>query len=170
MLVRINDVESCREHLKILIQFNYFCKVQKCIHPNPSQPQQIRLQLLLKHTTLNVKVQFFRRIDKLKHKSKLLLFVWRGSHCWLFVWQQWHGHSSKCSTAKAYFVLNHKIVFYGVLDFAGAQFANSIHSKCIHSELWLCKLLKFSKYIIYEYYELNWTSWIQNIWWILLHF
>ena len=66
MLVRINDVESCREHLKILIQFNYFCKVQKCIHPNPSQPQQIRLQLLLKHTTLNVKVQFFRRIDKLK--------------------------------------------------------------------------------------------------------
>ena len=60
------DAESCREHFKILIQFNYFCKVQKCIHPNPSQPQQIRLQLLLKHTTLNVKVQFFRRIDKLK--------------------------------------------------------------------------------------------------------
>ena len=80
------DAESCREHFKILIQFNYFCKVQKCIHPNPSQPQQIRLQLLLKHTTLNVKVQFFRRIDKLKHKSKLLLFVWRGSHICMIAW------------------------------------------------------------------------------------
>ena len=41
------DAESCREHLEILIQFNCFCKVQKCIHPNLSQPQKIRLQLLL---------------------------------------------------------------------------------------------------------------------------
>ena len=85
------DAESCREHFKILIQFNYFCKVQKCIHPNPSQPQQIRLQLLLKHTTLNVKVQFFRRIDKLKAifcnlYDVDLIFVWlRGYHWRLFV-------------------------------------------------------------------------------------
>ena len=56
------DAESCREHLKILIQFNYFCKMQKCIHPNPSQPQQIRLQLLLKHTTFIVKFGFIRNL------------------------------------------------------------------------------------------------------------
>ena len=56
------DAESCREHFKILIQFNYFCKVQKCIHPNPPQPQQIRLQLLLKHTTFIVKFGFIRNL------------------------------------------------------------------------------------------------------------